>query len=195
MGHPQGEASTSTGRSKEPTHEACRIAFVSTDLAIDGNKTLHHNSHYFTVREGILQSVPQHNHKWQAFPLLMRSRWWFWGLSQTHSLCTMSTPMIYLSHLISQNFCMHCSFISLSIAGMVATSLNCIRILWEIMRYESHQAFPQPPQKPSLVFTGLSISLVGHMLWFPYHVFSDFLAVANYSTSETNHWKSSNTIF
>jgi len=30
------------------------------------------------------------------------------------------------------------------------------------MRYESHQAFPQPPQKPLLAFTGLSISLVGH---------------------------------
>lgn len=62
-------------RRLEHTHETWRIGFVSPDLPINQNMSLHQNGNDFTVSESIFQPVSQDNDQWQAFPGLVRSRW------------------------------------------------------------------------------------------------------------------------
>jgi hypothetical protein len=63
------------------THKPRRVALVSADLPVDGDQPLHHDGHHFTVRQSILQPVPQHHHQGQAFPLLVRPRRRLGGLA------------------------------------------------------------------------------------------------------------------
>jgi hypothetical protein len=68
-----------TGKYKERsmhTHEPSWVGLVSPDLAINQHMALHQDRNDLTVRQGILEPVPDDEDKGEALPRLVGTRGW-----------------------------------------------------------------------------------------------------------------------